>query len=81
MAGKQLKSFCALKDGALTNARAWALKGAARSIWDYKSRTWARKASNIWLDGVQHSRIEPMVKVAKTIRYKLIGILNADVSA
>ena len=79
LAGKQLKSFRALKDSALKTARAWALKEAARNIWGYKTRTWARKAWNAWLDWAQRSRIEPMVKVAKTIRYNLIGILNADV--
>ena len=79
LAGKQLASFRALKDSALKTARAWALKEAARGIWGYKTRTWARKAWSSWLDWGQRSRLEPLLKVAKMIRYNLIGILNADV--
>ena len=79
LAGKQLASFRALKDSALKTARAWALKEAARGIWGYNTRTWARKAWSSWLDWGQRSRLEPLLKVAKMIRYNLIGILNADV--
>jgi transposase len=42
-------------------------------------RGWAQRAWDSWLDWASRSRLEPMVKVAKMIRYHLIGILNADV--
>jgi len=77
--GQQRLRFRDLKNSALKTARAWALKEAAVRIWGYTVRGWARRAWNAWLDWASRCRLEPMVKVAKMIRYHLIGILNADV--
>jgi transposase len=77
--GNQRLRFRDLKESSLKTARAWALKEAAIGIWGYKVRGWAQRAWDSWLDWASRSRLEPMVKVAKMIRYHLIGILNADV--
>lgn len=79
LVGKQLARFRALKHSALKTARAWALKESAVGIWGYKVRGWAKRAWNAWLDWAARSRLAPMVKVAKMIRYHLVGILNADI--
>lgn len=69
--------FERLRESALKTARAWALKEGAMGIWHYTSRTWAEKAWEKWLGWAQRSRLQPMVKVAKTVRNHLWGIVNA----
>lgn len=77
--GDQKRSFQALKESSLRTARAWALKEAACGIWGYKVAGWAKRAWSSWLDWASRSRLQPMVRVARMIRYHLIGIINADV--
>ena len=45
--------------------------------WRYVSKTWARKGWERWLSWAMRSRLEPIKKVAKTIKEHLWGILNA----
>ena len=45
-------------------------------LWHYVSRGWARKAWNAW---AKRSRLEPIKRVAETIRSHLGGIINAIV--
>ncbi len=74
---KQKKRFSLLKNSALKTARAWAMKEVFQTLWKYKYRTWALKAWKLgWLS---RSRLEPMKKVAKTIRSHLWGMINAVV--
>ncbi len=77
MSVRQKKRFKALKDSSLKTARAWAIKELSQKLWHYKSRTWARKAWEKWLSWASRCRLEDMVKVAKTVRKHLWGILNA----
>lgn len=65
---------CALKAG-----RAWAIKDAARWLWHYTSRTWATKSWKRWITWAMRSRLEPMRRVARTVRDHLWGIVNAIV--
>ncbi len=77
MSAKQKKRFSLLKNSALKTARAWAMKEVFQTLWKYKHRTWALKAWKLgWLS---RSRLEPMKKVAKTIRSHLWGMINAVV--
>lgn len=69
--------FERLRESALKTARAWALKEGAMGIWHYTSRTWAEKAWEKWLGWAQRSRLKPMIRVAKTVRNHLWGIVNA----
>ena len=79
MTRKQKQRFKALRDSTLKTARAWAIKEFAMSLWGYVSKTWARKGWERWLSWAVRCRLEPMKKVAKTIKEHLWGILNAIV--
>lgn len=77
MSRKQWREFKGLRESALKTARAWAIKEMAMSLWHYISRTWAEKAWKHWLAWAVRSRLEPVRKVARTIKEHLWGILNA----
>jgi len=76
---EQKNGFKTLRDSALKTARAWAIKEFAMSLWHYASKTWANKGWKKWLSWALRSRLEPIKKVAKTIKQHLWGILNAVV--
>ena len=76
---EQWDNFEPLKNSKLKTARAWAIREMAMSLWNYKSRAWARKAWNKWLCWAQRCRLEPVKEVAKTIKEHLLGIINAIV--
>ena len=67
----------ALRKGTLRVARAWAVKELASKLWHYQSRTWATKAWTRLCDWASRTRIEPIVRVSRTIRYHMIGVVNA----
>lgn len=73
----QKRNFSALRHSSLRTARAWAIKEFAMSLWDYVSMTWAKKGWDRWYGWAIRSRLEPVKKVAKTIKTHLWGILNA----
>lgn len=75
----QWREFKALRESALKTARAWAIKEFAMSLWHYSSRTWAAKAWQRWLAWAVRSRLEPVKRVARTIKDHLWGIINAIV--
>lgn len=77
MTHKQTRQFSALRDSVLKTARAWAIKELAMSLWDYVSKTWALKGWKRWLSWAVRCRLDPIKKVAKTIKAHLWGILNA----
>ena len=77
MTRKQMRRFSALRDSTLKTARAWAIKELAMSLWDYVSKTWALKGWKRWLSWAVRCRLDPIKKVAKTIKEHLWGILNA----
>lgn len=55
--------------------RAWALKEAAGKLWEYTSPAWARKYFRRWYFWATHSRLPAVVRVAKTMKRYLEGIL------
>ena len=77
MSRKQWRGFKALRESTLKTARAWAIKELAMSLWGYTSRSWAMKAWKQGLSWAVRSRLEPVKKVAKTIKAHLWGIVNA----
>ena len=79
MSLKRWREFEHLRESALKTARAWAIKEHAMSLWHYTSRTWAEKSWRGWLSWAQRCRLEPMKKVARTIKTHLWGIINAVV--
>jgi len=77
MSRERKLEFKTLRDSALKTARAWAIKELAMSSWHYTSKVWARKRWEAVLSWAMRCRLEPMKKVAKTIKEHLWGILNA----
>ena len=71
--------FDLLRDCSLKVGRAWAIKDAARWLWGYATRGWAKKAWKRWIGWAMRSQLEPMKHAARTIRDHLWGIVNAIV--
>ena len=60
----------------LKSVRAYLLKEDFQGFWDYVSAAWAGKFLNRWCTRVMRSKIEPLKKVARTIRNHRELILN-----
>jgi transposase len=60
----------------LQSVRAYLLKEDFQQLWNYESAAWAGKFLTQWCHQVMLSRIEPMKKVARTIRAHRELILN-----
>jgi transposase len=60
----------------LQTVRAYLLKEQFQYFWNYNSPTWAGKFLDEWTSLVMRSRIEPMKKVARTLRNHRELILN-----
>ena len=60
----------------LKTVRAYLLKEQFQFFWDYDSPAWAGKFLDAWITQVMRSRIEPLKKVAKTLRNHRELILN-----
>ena len=71
-----MPSRCAESESGLKVGRAWAIKEAALKLWTYRSVTWARKYFDRWYFWATHSRLDPIIKVAKMMKCHLKGILN-----
>jgi transposase len=60
----------------LKTVRAYLLKEDFHQFWEYSSPTWAAKFLDSWCQQAVRSRIEPMKKIAKTLRKHRELILN-----
>jgi len=60
----------------LQTARAYLLKEDFQQLWEYQSPQWAGKFLDDWCAQVMRSRIEPMKKVARTLRSHRALLLN-----
>jgi transposase len=60
----------------LKTVRAYLLKEAFQQLWDYNSPAWAGKFLDEWCRQVMRSRIEPMKKIACSLRQHRELILN-----
>jgi transposase len=67
--------FGALRNSDLKTARAWAIKEDLRWLWDYVRRAWAEKHWQRWYFWATHSRLQPVVEVAKMIKRHLSGVM------
>ena len=68
--------FDVLRSGDLKTSRAWAIKENLRYFWDYKSRAWAEKHWKSWYFWATHSRLDAVIKVARTFKAHLPGLLS-----
>lgn len=71
------EAFASLRASTLKTARAWALKEEAMALWSPRLGAWARDAWETWYGWAIRSRLEPMKKVARTVKDHLAGILVA----
>ena len=60
----------------LRTVRAYLLKEDFQQFWEYASPTWAGKFLDQWCRQAMYSRIEPMKKVARTLRAHRELVLN-----
>jgi len=76
LTGKQASKLRELLGSNLRTVRAYLLTKEFQHLWEYVSLGWAGKFLDGWLTKVMRSRIEPMKKVAKTLRKHRALILN-----
>ena len=67
--------FDELRSGDLKTSRAWAIKENLRYFWEYRRRGWAEKHWKSWYFWATHSRLNPIVQVARTLKRHLAGLL------
>ncbi len=60
----------------LKTVRAYLLKEAFQQLWEYSSPAWAGKFLDEWRRQTMRSRIEPMKKIARSLRNHRELILN-----
>lgn len=60
----------------LRTVRAYLLKESLSALWDYKSATYAGRCLDAWCRQAMRSRLEPMKKVARSLRQHRALILN-----
>lgn len=68
--------FNILKQMNLDVGKAWSIKEAFKHFWDYKSETWADKFFKEWFFWATHSRLEPIIDAAYTLKRHYEGIKN-----
>jgi transposase len=68
--------FDALKSANLKTARAWAIKESLRLLWGYRRRGWALRFWKRWYFWATHSRLQPVIEVARMLQRHLQGVLN-----
>jgi transposase len=68
--------LCDLLRYNLRTVRAYLLKEAFQQLWDYNSAAWAGKFLDEWCRQTMRSRIEPMKKIARSLRQHRELILN-----
>ena len=81
MTRERRAQFRELRDSELRVSRARAMRDLAMKLWGYRSRGWAERRWREWYDWAVRSRLEPMKKVARTIRRHWTGVINAATSS
>jgi transposase len=74
--GRARQKLNALLVSKLATARAWELKETFSHFWHYKSVIWAGAFLDYWCYRAMRSRLEPMKKVARTLRAHEELLLN-----
>jgi len=76
MSPAQRAAFRALQQGDLKVARAWTLKERFRAFWEYTYLGAARRFFRRWFWRATHSRLRPVIMVAKLIQRHLPNLLT-----
>jgi transposase len=69
-------TFAALQARHLKVGRAWAIKEALHTLWSYRQMAAARRFFRRWYGWARRSRLEPVRRVAATLRTHLDGVLR-----
>jgi len=73
---RRLPEFKELRGKNLKVGRAWSIKETFRHLWDYKRVGWARQFFKRWYFWATHSRLQPIIDVAKSLKGRLENILT-----
>jgi len=68
--------FAQLRRLHLQTGRAWAIKESLRDLWDYRYRGWAERHWRRWYYWATHSRLQPVIEVARTLDRHLPNVLS-----
>jgi transposase len=68
--------FAILRGGDLKTARAWAIKESLRHLWSYKRRGWGEKHWKRWYFWAIHSRLQPVIDAARTLKRHEAGLMS-----
>jgi transposase len=70
------EEFAGVKNAKLKTSRAWAIKEAIREFWSYIYKKCAEKYFKAWYFWATHSRLEPIIAAAKTLKGHLANLLT-----
>lgn len=73
---KEREQFKSLMGNELKVGRAFALKEAFRKFWEYGKEWSALRFFKLWYFRATHSKLKPMIEVAKTLKRHLEGLLS-----
>jgi transposase len=73
---EQAVRFRELRDADLKVGRAWAIKEMFRRFWDYRYEGSARKFFKEWFGWASHSRLKPIIEVARMIKRHFENIIT-----
>jgi len=73
---KHRDRFDAVKDQQLRTSRAWAIKETLRDLWEYASPGWARRFFARWFSWARRSQLEPIKRLALTLKSHLDNIVT-----
>ncbi len=76
MTTEQADALALLHTHGLQVSRAWAIKESLRALWTYRQRAAVRRFFDRWYAWAIRSRLEPVKRVARTIKRHLDGVLR-----
>jgi transposase len=68
--------FAELKTSKLQTARSWAIKESLRVLWSYQRKVGAQRFWARWYFWATHSRLQPVIKVARLVKNHLANVLT-----
>ena len=73
---RQQERFAAVMDSGLETGKAWAYKEMLRELWACPDEITALAYFRVWYKRVIHTRLEPLKKVARTIKQRLANVVS-----
>jgi len=70
------EEFDGVKNAELKTSRAWAIKESLRVFWNYVYAKCAENYFKAWYFWATHSRLEPMIEAAKTLKRHIANIMT-----